>query len=244
MSSIPTDAKISGPVGWEFLTGNAWMPMLNGNRNSPYLATVMNYPLQQISFGENQPLFIPDPKQLKPVYEAALAQDASTAFPYWARVWPSALALTEWLQVHPEYVSGKSVLEVGAGIGLPAFSITTLAASVVVSDHDPDAVALMEENIQHLGLHNTQAMLLDWNDIPQSLQADTVLLSDVNYEPAQFDVLLRMFKRFMDAGTVLILASPQRITTGVFAEALEPYIKENSNHHASGTDVFIAVLTA
>lgn len=215
-----------------------------GMTGCAYLAAVMNFPLQPIPFGENRTLFIPDPHQVKPVYEAALLQDASSAFPYWARVWPSASALTEWLLRHPEYVQGKRVLEIGAGIGLPAFSVAHLAASVIISDHATDAVSLMEKNILHLGLMNTKAMLLDWNFIPESLQGDTVLLSDVNYEPVQFEVLLRVIKNFIAAGSVLILASPQRITTGVFAEALEPYIKENSNHHASGTDVFIAVLKA
>ena len=38
--------------------------------------------------------------------------------PYWCRVWPSALALAELILQNPELVAGKSVCDVGAGLGL------------------------------------------------------------------------------------------------------------------------------
>ena len=43
--------------------------------------------------------------------------------PYWARPWPSALALGRYILEHRQYVQGRSVCEVGAGLG-----IATIAA--------------------------------------------------------------------------------------------------------------------
>ena len=38
--------------------------------------------------------------------------------PYWARPWPSAVALAALLLQRPELVAGKRVAELGAGLGL------------------------------------------------------------------------------------------------------------------------------
>lgn len=180
----------------------------------------MVYPLQITNFSDHLSLYIPVPEKVKPVYESLLTKDPTTPFPFWAKRWPAAHAMTAFLKQHPDYVQGKQVLEVGAGIGLPSFSIAHLASSVIISDHATAAVELMEKNIRHLGLNNTRAMLLDWNDVPAGLHADTILFSDVNYDPTQFDVLLNLIRRFVEEGSTVILATPQRITAGRFATAL------------------------
>ena len=46
--------------------------------------------------------------------------------PYWARPWPSALALGRYLLDNPHHAQGRSVCEVGAGLGIA--SITALLA--------------------------------------------------------------------------------------------------------------------
>lgn len=38
--------------------------------------------------------------------------------PYWCRVWPSALALARLILQNPKLVAGKSVCDIGAGLGL------------------------------------------------------------------------------------------------------------------------------
>lgn len=194
----------------------------------------MHYPLQLIPTGLGFSLFQPVPEQIRPVYEARLAKDPATPFPYWAKIWESALALTDFLAAEPEWVAGKQVLEIGAGIGLPSFSIARRAASVIISDAAAEAVELMQRNITELGLTNTRALVLDWNEIPSSLRADTVLLSDINYVPGEFEALLRLIRRFVDEGAVVILATPQRITSGVFMEALRPFVIKSALLPAGG----------
>jgi predicted nicotinamide N-methyase len=115
-------------------------------------------------------------------------------------------------------------LEIGAGIGLPSFSIAKDALSLLVSDHSSEAVALMEKNIQTLGLSNAKAMYLDWNDFPSDLSADTVLFSDINYEPEQFNALLNLIKQLLEKGATIVIATPERISAVSFAVQLEPYV--------------------
>lgn len=187
----------------------------------------MPYPniLQEIQQGFY--LYVPDPEQVKRVYEQLRTKDQGTPFPFWVKIWPSALALTDFLQQHPHWIKDKQVLELGAGIGLPSLRIAKHAAGIIVSDHAAEAVALLQKNIQYLGLLHVKAFCLDWNNLPEETSADTLLLSDINYAPEQFDPLLAMIRKMLVQGTTIVLATPQRITITPFAEAIQPYIKES-----------------
>lgn len=153
-----------------------------------------------------------------------LVKNPGQPFPFWARIWPASRALSDFLISYPEYVSNRKLLEIGAGIGLPSFSIAQKAVSILISDHDPAAVALLKKNITALGLVHASALCIDWNDFPTGLSADTILLSDVNYDPEQFDVLLTLIRNWIDAGSTVILSTPQRIMGIPFVAALSNYI--------------------
>jgi len=184
----------------------------------------MLYPITLHEFQGGLQLYVPDSDQVKPTYEHLVATHPAAAFPFWARIWPSSLALAAFLQREPSWVASKHVLEIGAGIGLPSFSIAKDALSLLVSDYSTEAVALMEKNIQSLGLSNAKAMYLDWNDFPSDLSADTVLFSDINYDPEQFKALLSLIQQLLDKDTTIVIATPERISAVSFAVQLEPYV--------------------
>jgi len=184
----------------------------------------MLYPITLHDFPGGLQLHVPDPEKVKSTYEEMIAIDPDTAFPFWARIWPSSLALTAFFQKEPHWIASKHVLEIGAGIGLPSFSICREAQSLVISDHSREAVALMEKNIQNLELTNAKAMYLDWNDFPPDLSANTVLFSDINYDPAQFEALQSLIKQLLDKGTTIFIATPERISAVSFAVQLETYV--------------------
>lgn len=169
-------------------------------------------------------LYIPEPELVKSTYQRMLAEDPDIAFPFWARIWPAAKALTAFLLKEPQWVEGKDVIEIGAGLGLPSFAIAAKTSSLIISDHAPEAVALLEKNIRHRKLERVQALCLDWNHFPEKLSADTILLSDINYSPDQFGALLQLIRSFLDQGTDIILATPQRLIANKFVDALQPYI--------------------
>lgn len=196
----------------------------------------MVYPITLQEVQEGLSLYVPDPGSVKTVYEQLLEKDPKVAFPFWAKIWSSSIALSRFLQTEPEWVRGKRVLELGAGIGLPSFSVAKQVAEVIISDHAPEAVALIDKNIQYLALSHAQARLIDWNHFPADIFADTVLLSDVNYAPGQFAALLQLIRKLFDQGTVIILATPQRITASPFAEALQPFIKRSFSQAVSGKE--------
>lgn len=190
----------------------------------------MDYPDLLLEIQQGFSLYVPDHERVKEVYGQLLEKDPATPFPFWAKIWPSAMALVDFLQQHPHWIKDKQVVELGAGIGLPSLRMAQQAAGMLISDHAPEAVVLLRKNIQYLGLANTKSLCLDWNELPDEIRADTLLLSDINYAPEQFAPLLALIRKMLKQGTTIILATPQRITITPFAEAIQTYIKESVLH--------------
>jgi predicted nicotinamide N-methyase len=181
----------------------------------------MQYPVQLTQIGAEKAIYIPVYEAVKTIYADLLALDPATTFPYWAKIWPSANALVKVLQKHPSLIRDKTVLELGAGIGLPSL---LMASEAKTSDYNSEAVELLQKNITHLQLQNVQAMQLDWNNVPENMKAEVMILSDVNYDPTQFETLTKLIEKFIHQGCAIILSTPQRIMASPFVLALSEFI--------------------
>jgi len=186
----------------------------------------MQYPVQLTQIGAEKAIYIPAYEAVKTIYADLLALDPTTPFPYWAKVWPSSIALHNVLQKHPSLIRDKTVLELGAGIGLPSLMMADITKSIQISDYDLEAVELLQKNIENLQLENAQALKLDWNTLPETIHPEVVILSDVNYDPTQFETLTKLIEKFLHQGSTVILSTPQRIMASPFVQKLEGYIIE------------------
>lgn len=185
----------------------------------------MRYPNSLVDIIDGFQLYVPDSALVKTIYENLLANDSSTPFPFWAKIWPASIALSVFLQKERHWIKDKHVVEIGAGIGLPSFVIAPFAAEIIISDYAKEAVELIEKNIEYVGLKNIKAMCLDWNNFPAEVNGDIILLSDINYAPSEFESLLLLINRFIKQNCTVIIATPQRITASPFVEKLKPFIK-------------------
>ncbi len=184
----------------------------------------MQYQVQLTQIDAEKAIYIPAYEAVKTIYAALLELDPASPFPYWAKVWPSSIALHNMLKKHPSLIKDKTVLELGAGIGLPALMMAGITKSIQISDYDLEAVALLKKNIEHLQLQNAEALQLDWNNVPENLHPEVVILSDVNYDPIQFDTLINLIDKFVNQGSAIILSTPQRIMASPFVLELASYI--------------------
>lgn len=150
----------------------------------------------------------------------AYTSGAAPAFPFWARCWPSARALAGFLEQHPEYIRGKQVLELAAGLALPSLVAAGYAAQVTASDHAPEAVDIIRLSVQRSGIANMTASIIDWNDRVELTEKDVLLLSDVNYAERDFERLYALVRECMDKRITVILATPQRLQAKPFMESL------------------------
>ena len=178
-------------------------------------------------------LSIPDPTKLP---------KSPTAF--YAKLWPSAIALAEFITTNPAFIANKNVLELAAGLGLPGMVAAHIASEVTISDYIPEAVELMKSSVVLNGLTNVRCELLDWYNLPTDLTTDVLLLSDINYDPEAFEVLYQVLGGFLASGTTIILATPQRLMAKPFIERLLAFctMQEEVQVSLNSEQTFITIL--
>ncbi|MGE4298980.1 MAG: methyltransferase [Desulfovibrionaceae bacterium] len=66
--------------------------------------------------------------------------------PYWVELWPSSLALADWLYAQRERIAGRTCLDMGCGLGLTAMVGAHLGARVVAMDYEWPAVCFARHN--------------------------------------------------------------------------------------------------
>ncbi len=177
--------------------------------------------IQNIDTGKQTiSLYIPDADEVKKYY-----QENAGAFPYWSQIWPAAIGLCDFLENNKNLLKDKTVLELAAGLGLPSLLAAQYCTSIVMTDYLAEPVELMTASILHNHLSNATARILNWNNIPESIKTDILLMSDINYEPAIFETVFGVIERFINNGTTIILSTPQRLMAKPFIERLLPWCR-------------------
>jgi predicted nicotinamide N-methyase len=200
------------------------------------------YPLKLATLKNGQSLYIPDQAIVKTTYQKLVAADPTTLFPYWAKVWASSDAIVQFLLEEPGWIQNKKVLEIGAGIGVPSLSIATQAHKIIVSDYAPDAVMLLQKNIEYLKLTNVLAQQIDWNNVSEDLVVDTILLSDTNYEPHEHNNLVLLIEKYINTGSTIIVATPNRLSSNPFLENVSKYMYCSKNYRIIDSESLVEII--
>jgi predicted nicotinamide N-methyase len=146
---------------------------------------------------------------------------AGRPIPYWARPWPSGLALAASLVDEPVAADAR-VLELGCGLGAPSVVAARSGAAVLATDGAADAVAFAAHA---LALNEVVAdvAIVDWAAQGEALvdlgPFDVLLAADVLYTRANVETALRLWPRLLADDGVLRLADPQRAGTRDFLAA-------------------------
>jgi predicted nicotinamide N-methyase len=160
--------------------------------------------------------------------EALLDEEAfehEEYLPYWAELWPSALALARTVGVRA--LHGARTLELGCGLGLPAIAAALAGGRVLASDWSPDAVAMTARNAER-NAARLDTLVCSWT-APEPLidrgPWRLVLASDVLYEARNGEALLPLLPRLVAPRGEVWLADPGRPAAKWFlataAEAFE-----------------------
>jgi predicted nicotinamide N-methyase len=145
---------------------------------------------------------------------------ANERIPYWSELWPSAVGLATHLVKHPFLVAGKTVLEIGCGLGLPALVAASSGADVTSTDYLQDAVDFAQKNTEINSITNIHFKTFDWRGAEGHGQFDVLLASDVAYERSQFGHLEKAFKHLVKPGGLILLSEPNRYIAEPFFENL------------------------
>lgn len=154
-----------------------------------------------------------DPESL--IDESRFGEDEF--LPYWADLWPSGLALADY--VGELELAGMRVLELGCGLALPSFAAALGGAEVVATDWASEAVAHVLTNAAANGLR-VGSEVLDWGSVASEVgRFDLVLAADVLYEARNALPLLALLEKTVATSGTALVADPGRRHAAAFFDS-------------------------
>ena len=128
--------------------------------------------------------------------------------PYFGIFWHASEALGVYLYGHPEIVNGKSVLELGCGLGFPSMVASHLGGDVLATDFHPLVKEYLARNCEHSQVEcNYQR--LNWRE-DGLRRFDVVMGSDVLYESQHPLDVAKALLKFVKPGGKILLSDPGR----------------------------------
>lgn len=139
--------------------------------------------------------------------------------PYWADIWPSSRILARALA--REAGAGRTLLELGAGLGLVSIGAMRAGYDVLASDYYDDALLFTRANAWRTLKREPRTRMIDWRDLPSDLgAADRVVAADVLYEDRYPPLVANLVARALAPGGVATIADPGRPMVEQFFELL------------------------
>ena len=136
-------------------------------------------------------------------------KDPDAPLPYWAFAWGGGLAIARHLELHPELVAGRRVVDLGSGSGLCAIAAARAGAEAVTAiDIDPFAAAAIALNAKTNRVR-VDVVCRDVLDEPPPA-ADIVLAGDCWYEGGFATRVMPWLARARSAGTDVLVGDPGR----------------------------------
>ncbi|MSO44711.1 MAG: methyltransferase domain-containing protein [Thermoleophilia bacterium] len=141
--------------------------------------------------------------------------------PYWAEVWPSGRVLTGVIAQMD--LTGRSVIELGAGIGTGAMVAAMRGATALATDWYPAAVEFSRWNAANLGL-GMDAIVMDWRDPPDAVldraPFDLVIGADILYEQRNGVALGALIPHLVGPQSEVLIVDPRRPDARPFVDAM------------------------
>ncbi len=140
--------------------------------------------------------------------------------PYWAEVWPASIELARYC-LEESSLQGKSVIELGCGLGLAGVAAARAGAHVLFTDYEADALQFARHNaLKNLAAHGAFSCatfrILDWRSQETPGQVDLILGADIVYERRNFLPILQFVRRTLKVDGRAIFTDPDRSTVMSF----------------------------
>lgn len=171
---------------------------------------------RRIDVGD-RPVSIWRPPDMESLIDLA-AFEADERIPYWADVWESAIVLAEDLAAMDG--AGRTLLELGCGLGLPSLVAARAGFTVTATDYEETALEGVRYNAERNRIGGLRTLVLDWRNLPADLGTfDLVVAADVLYETHHPAALAATIARTLSPSGLGLVADPCRAKAAGFAPA-------------------------
>ena len=140
--------------------------------------------------------------------------EESLGWGYWDKIWPSEMALSEFLiqEFFPGKLNGLTVLEIGCGVGLAGLAAAQLGAFTMFSDMVPITLVGVKEMCKLNNVSNFDTCTLDWSTPTQlNEQYDIVLGSEVFYDQKNLPDIAKLLEVVLKPGGQAFFCDPNRL---------------------------------
>lgn len=162
---------------------------------------------------------------------------SSAQWSLFGQVWPVGILLAEVMDTAE--MTGKRILELGCGIGLPSLVLQRRGADVVASDIHPLAEPFLAYNSALNGLPSVHFRQLDWEEpLPSLGDFDKIIGSDLLYERDHPEALAAVIERHARPQAEVVLTDAGRGHTSAFSREMEAlgFDVEESHHPLENAD--------
>lgn len=144
---------------------------------------------------------------------------SSAMWPLFGQVWPmSKILAKEMLQ---ETFTGKRILEVGCGIGLPSIVVKQLGGDITASDYHPLAQSFLVDNAALNSLDPIRFRSGNWNTENLDLgKFDLIIGSDILYEHQHIELISSFINDHAHKRVDIVIVDPGRGSHRSFARAM------------------------
>ena len=133
--------------------------------------------------------------------------------PYWAQLWDSAGGLAA--TIAQSDLTGKTVLDLGCGMGLSGVTAAARGAQVLLADLETPALLFARLNALPYA-DRIRTRQLNWQTDHLDERFDLILGADIVYERKQWEFLDSFWKQHLAPGGEIILAEPGRQSGDAF----------------------------
>ncbi|NTU68020.1 MAG: methyltransferase domain-containing protein [Chlorobiaceae bacterium] len=161
--------------------------------------------------------------------------------PYWAEIWPAAVTLSHVIMEELD-IEGKSVIELGAGVGMASVAAARRGAKVLCTDYSTEALRFVVYNALRNGV-SLDTGRLDWRMVRNDEKFDFVIAADVLYERVNLLPIITAIESLLKEGGAAYIADPRRRLAEQFIELVREngfVVTESQMHDATG-DKTVAV---
>lgn len=142
--------------------------------------------------------------------------------PYGVTLWASGIALAHEIAARGEKAfTGKQVLELGSGTGLPGIVAASLGAQVIQTDRNELAMSVCKRNVKLNNVETTEQRLADWMNWNDNSKYDWILGSDILYSEEVHTQLHHIFESNLKPDGKILLSDPFREASLNLLEKME-----------------------
>ncbi len=197
---------------------------MQGAQQPPVLGTSMgDFPLAEcrLRVGDRELSLLHTTTVISLEEETRFLHQTENRAPYGIVLWPAAIALAHDIAIRAGEFRGHSVLELGAGTGLPGLVAAALGARVVQTDRSELILAVSRMNGERNGIHSIEYRVADWAEWTDRACYDWIIGSDILYADTLHDQLRHIFHTNLAPGGRLLIADPYRPSSLRLLESLE-----------------------